>query len=285
VPIRVAGILDFDQDLSIARNSVAEAYDLIISDLNDAYGLLPPTNEFFADRYGAKAFLARVYLQQQNYGAARDAANDVIENSGHSLNPDFNSAFNNDSDSVEDLFALQYTDQDFTNFLIQFYASQLNGGRGGDIAVEDGYLNLFDDPANDERASFFYISPDNGQLLTSKFTNQFGNIALIRLAEMHLIRAESNFRLGTNVGLDPLTEINTLRARSEASSHGSLTLDLILNERRLELAFEGHLILDIKRTQGSVEGFPFNADNLVLPIPQSEMDTNPLMEQNPGYSN
>jgi len=284
VPIRIEGIVDFDEDLSIARNSVAEVYNLIISDLNDAYILLPAFNDFFADRYSAKAFLARVYLQQQNYNAARDAANDVIENSGHGLNPEFNSVFNNDSDSVEDLFALNYTNQDFTNQFIVGYASRINGGAGGNIAIEQGYLNLFDDPTNDERASFFYISADNGQLLTSKYTNQFGNIALIRLAEMHLIRAECNYRLGTSIGLDPLSEINTIRARSGATAHGSLTLDLILNERRLELGFEGFLIHDIKRTMGSIEGYPFDADNLVLPIPQSEMDTNQLIEQNPGYS-
>jgi starch-binding outer membrane protein, SusD/RagB family len=100
---------------------------------------------------------------------------------------------------------------------------------------------------------------------------------------MHLIRAESNFRLGTSVGMDPLVEMNTLRARSNASSLGALNLDLILNERQLELGFEGHLIHDLRRTHRNVGSLPYNHNSLVLPIPQAEMDTNILMEQNPGY--
>lgn len=59
----------------------------------------------------------------------------------------------------------------------------------------------------------------------------------------------------------------------------------LLNERQLELAFEGHLVHDYKRTQKSIGGIPFDSDILVLPIPQQETDTNSLMVQNPGYVN
>jgi hypothetical protein len=283
VPLRTEGIVDFGVDLSIARSSVEEVYTQIISDLNDAVSLLPATNGFFADQYAARALQARVYFQQGNYAAARDAANDVLMNSGHSLTTTFAEAFNNDTDSSEDIFAFQVTSQTGTNQLIIFYASEGNGGRGGDIGIEAPYLALFDDPGNDVRASFNYVSPNNGELLTSKYTNQFGNVPTIRVAEMHLIRAESNFREGTAVGLDPLLEINTLRGRSNAAPLGVLTLDALFNERRLELGFEGHLIHDYKRTGRSVGAIPATDDSLVFPIPQSEMDTNPLMVQNSGY--
>lgn len=283
VPLRLTGITDFSIDLSIARNTVEEVYTQIINDLNTAYSNLPTSNGDAVDRYAAQAMLARVYLQQGNYAAARDAANDVLANSGHSLAGTFGGAFNNSTDGPEDIFAFQVTTQDGTNGLITFYASQANGGRGGDIAVEPGYTALFDDPTNDVRASFTYVSPDNGLNLTSKYTNQFGNVPVLRIGEMHLIRAEANFREGTTVGLDPLAEINALRARSGASALGALTLDLILNERQLELGFEGHLIHDFKRTQRSVGSLPFSDNSLVLPIPQAEMDTNSLMQQNPGY--
>ncbi|TVR37053.1 MAG: RagB/SusD family nutrient uptake outer membrane protein, partial [Balneolaceae bacterium] len=70
---------------------------------------------------------------------------------------------------------------------------------------------------------------------------------------------------------------------------GAVTLtsvDQILAERRVELAFEGHRLFDIKRTRGSVGAFPWNADILVFPVPQREMDANPALEgqQNPGYN-
>lgn len=282
VPLRTVGKAQFTQaDSQIERSSVEDVYALIINDLTDAYNQLPSSNGIFADKYSAQAMLARVYLQQGNYAAARDAANDVLQNSGHSLTSSFAGAFNNDTNSNEDLFALQVTTQDGTNAFITYYASQANGGRGFDIAVEQGYLDLFDDPNNDERASFFYNQ--SGFRLTNKYTNQFANVSVLRIAEMHLIRAESNFRLTTAVGLDPLTEINALRARSSASPLTALTLDAILNERQLELAFEGHLLYDFKRTGRNIGTLAPNAENLVAPVPQNETNVNLIITQNPGY--
>jgi hypothetical protein len=283
VPLRTVGKADFTaEDSQIERASVEAVYALIINDLTAAYDQLPSSNGIFADRYAAQALLARVYLQQGNYAAARDAANDVLQNSGHSLASNFAGAFNNDTDGTEDIFTLQVTSQDGTNALITYYASQANGGRGFDIAIEQGYLDLFDDPSNDERASFSYTQ--SGFLLTSKYTNQFANVSLLRIGEMHLIRAESNFRLNTAVGLDPLAELNALRLRSSASALSApLTLDLILNERQLELAFEGHLLFDFKRTDRAIGTLDPNAENLVMPIPQAETNVNTTITQNPGY--
>lgn len=282
VPLRTAGISDYAVDLSVSRASTSDVYNLIISDLQAALTLLPADNSFFADRYAAQALLARVYLYRGEYGNARDAANDVLENSGHALAASFAGAFNNDSDGAEDIFAMQVTSQTGDNSLITFYASEGNGGRGGDITVNDEYVALFDD-TNDERSSFFYESPDNGGRLTSKYTNQFGNIPLFRVAEMHLIRAEANLEEGTEVGLAPLAEVNALRARSGAAALSSIDKATVLKERQLELAFEGFFLDDVKRTNGSVDGIAADDPRLVLPIPQSEMDTNPKMEQNPGY--
>ena len=283
VPLRLTGIIDYSGDLSAERNTVEDVYAQILSDLADAYAKLPATNEFFADQYAARALQARVYFQQGNYAAARDAADDVLTNSGHSLTSTFAAAFNNDADSSEDIFAFQVTSQTGTNQLITFYASQANGGRGGDIAVEAAYTALFDDPGNDARASFTYVSPDNALDLTSKYTNQFGNVPVLRIGEMHLIRAESNFREGTSIGLAPLTEINALRGRAGAAALGTLTLDVLFNERQLELGFEGHLVHDHKRTGRPIGALASSDNSLVLPIPQAELDTNPLIVQNAGY--
>ncbi|QVY65190.1 RagB/SusD family nutrient uptake outer membrane protein [Polaribacter sp. Q13] len=283
VPLRLNGIIDYGIDLSIARSTVEEVYTQIITDLNDAFSKLPATNDVYADKYAAEALLAKVYFQQGNYAAARDAADDVILYSGHTLAPTYSGAFNNDVDSVEDLFAFQVTSQGGDNDFITFYASQDFGGRQGDIDLQIGFFNLFDDAANDERYSFTYVSSDTGGTLTSKYTNQFANISVLRIADMHLVRAESNFREGTSVGLPPLDEVNAVRARSNASALIALTLDVLFNERQLELSFEGQLIHDIKRTQKNVGALSFDAEELILPIPQAEMDTNNLMFQNTGY--
>lgn len=278
-------LLPPDVSISIPRNTVEEVYAQVVADLNDAYSRLPDTNGERADKYAAQALLARVYLQQQNYAAARDAANDVLQNSGHTLTATYAEAFDSDDNTVETIFSWVITNQEGTNLSNIHYATEALGGRGGDIAITQDYLDKFD-ADSDQRKNFTYEGEgvSVGLTLSSKHRRQFANATPIRLAEMHLIRAECNFRLGTSAGLTPLVEINTLRARSSAPALASLTLDLILNERELELAFEGFTLHDYKRTQRNIGGLPYNDNKLVFPIPQSARDRNPLLEQNPGYN-
>lgn len=278
-------LLPPDVSRAVPRDTVEDVYSQIISDLTDSASLLPDSNGVRADRYAAQAVLARVYLQQGNFAAARDAANDVLQNSGHALTATYAQAFDTDDNSNETIFSWVVTVQEGTNEFVTHYATQALGGRGGDIAITQGYLDKFDSAADDRR-NFTYLGEgvSAGFILSSKFRRQFANASHIRIAEMHLIRAESNFRLGTSVGLAPLDEINALRARSSAPALGALTLDLILNERELELAFEGFTLHDYKRTQRDIGGLPFDDNRLVFPIPQSARDRNPLLEQNPGYN-
>lgn len=292
VVIRPNAIYNFNVDLSKERSTVDEVYKVIIDGLNVAYTNLPDENSFYADKYAAKALLARVYLQQGNYAQARDAANDVIENSGHGLSTTYAGAFNHDTDQTEDIFSIQITKQTGLNDANTFYESESNGGRGGDFSIRDHYLEKFSDP--DDRANFNYENDANGRILTSKFTNQFANIGLIRLAEMYLIRAEANFIEGTAIGNTPLDDINIIRTRAKADNLAAVTIDDILLERELELGMEGFLIHDIKRTKRSIDISEdgdgsdlllYDANNLVFPIPLSETDANKKITQNPGYSN
>ncbi|MFH6995304.1 RagB/SusD family nutrient uptake outer membrane protein [Flavobacterium sp. FlaQc-48] len=292
VVIRPNAIYNFNVDLSKERSTVDEVYKVIIDGLNVAYTNLPAQNSFYADKYAAKALLARVYLQQGNYAQARDAANDVIENSGHGLSQTYAAAFNHDSDQTEDVFAIQITKQTGVNDANTFYQSEDNGGRGGDFSIRDHYLEKFSDP--DDRAAFNYENEANGRILTSKFTDQFSDVTIIRLAEMYLIRAEANLRQGTAVGNTPLDDINIIRARAKADDLLTVTVDDILLERELELGMEGFLIHDIKRTKRSIDIsedgdgsslLPYDANNLVFPIPLKETDANKKITQNPGYSN
>lgn len=292
VVIRPNAIYNFNVDLSKERSTVDEVYKVIIDGLNLAYTNLPAENSFYADKYAAKALLARVYLQQGNYAQARDAAHDVIENSGHGLSQTYAAAFNHDTNQTEDVFAIQITKQTGLNDVNTFYESEDNGGRGGDFSIRDHYLEKFSDP--DDRATFNYENPANGRILTSKFTDQFADVAIIRLAEMYLIRAESNLRQGTAVGNTPLDDINIIRSRAKADGLSAVTIDDILLERELELGMEGFLIHDIKRTKRSIDISEdgdgsslllYDANNLVFPIPLKETDTNKKITQNPGYSN
>lgn len=128
-------------------------------------------------------------------------------------------------------------------------------------------------------------------------TAQFGqdNVPVIRLPEMHLIRAEANL-LGPVVNeAAALADIQVVRARAGLTTPldplvftGSVLRDEYFAERRRELAFEGHRYfdftrrgLDIGKPAGSVIE---NDDYRVLAnIPLAEVQANKNLEQNPGY--
>jgi hypothetical protein len=262
-----------------ARNTVAEVYAQVLDDLTKAEQLLPAGQagtSGFASKGAAQAILARVYLQQQNFAAARDAANRVITSGKYTLASTFAEAFTDAS--PESIFKIVVTDQDGSNDLNTFYASANFQGRG-DVRVQQKFRQLY--AAGDARGQFFNIAGQN--TFTSKFNDRFGDVPVVRLSEMYLIRAEANQRLNTSVGATPLADVNLIRARVGAAPLASVDLNAILLERRLELAFEGQQLADVKRTQGTVGTTAYNANNLVLPIPQREIDTNKSLTQNPGY--
>lgn len=281
VPLILNSKINFNADLSVARNTVEEVYAQIIKDLTEAIAKLPTSNSYYADVYSAKALLARVYLQKGDYTNARNFANNVITSSGKSLVANYADAFNTSQNTSEDLFAIQITSQSGTNYLNVFYADESHGGRGGDIALTDDFLAIFEN--SDDRGSFFYYNPYD-DVLSSKYMNQYGNIHVIRLAEMYLIRAEANLNLGTSVGDTPLNDVNAIRTRSGASALSSVSVNDVLMERQRELAFEGFLIHDIKRTKGSVGSMSWSDNKLVFPIPIREMQVNSKLVQNPGYN-
>lgn len=282
VPIILDPVLDGGNITYPARNSLDEVYGQVIDDLTTAYGLLPDDNGYFADKYAAMALLARVYLQMGNHTEAAAAAHDVIENSGASLTASFGGAFNNPENSSEDIFALQVTSQDSGGHDFNlFWAGEDYGGRNGnpDVSVNEEHFAIYDDP-DDARLAFFY---EEDGWATTKWQNQYGNIPVIRLAEMYLIRAEANQRLTTALGQSPLEDINVLRLRANADPFATVDLETILAERKRELAFEGFALFDVKRLGLNVGALPFDSEKLVLPIPLRELDANPELVPNPGY--
>jgi len=66
--------------------------------------------------------------------------------------------------------------------------------------------------------------------------------------------------------------------------NGYITLDDILLERKRELEEEGQDIQDRKRLKETVESYPYDANELIFPIPQREIDaSNGSLQQNEGY--
>lgn len=274
---------------NVKRNTVAEVYSQVIADLNAAEANLPASNGFFANKYAAAALLSRVYLQQGRFAEAADAANRVITGNAFSLTLNYADEFFQGGDLLsntsEDIFAVQNSAQSSiataSNQLNTFY-SQF---QRGDVSINDQLLNQFE--MGDARADLFTATAS--QTYSDKYNALYGNVKVIRLAETYLTRAEGNFRAGTNVGSTPLADINRIRTRVGLSSLTVVSLPDILKERKLELAFEGFRLHDLKRNKESTidpasnAPIAWNSSRLVFPIPQREINANPNLTQNAGY--
>lgn len=118
---------------------------------------------------------------------------------------------------------------------------------------------------------------------------------VLRYADILLMEAECLNELGqTSVAAAPL---NKVRARAglpnvAAGLSQANFRTAVLHERRMELAFEGQRWFDLIRINNGQYGLDFlhsigktnaTSKNLLLPIPQLEIDANPNLKQNPGY--
>jgi len=272
-----------DPSYNLPRASVDDVYKQIILDFTDAETNLPATNGFYANKPSASLALARVYLQQDKFAEARDAANrciTVATANGFSLESNYEDAFNNDVNSSEDLFAMQVTDQAGTNSCFTFFSTDTYGARDGDIEVTSVHYNKYS-PTDSRRNLFFF---EYGEWRCGKWRDVYKNVKVMRLAEAYLTRAECNNRMGTAVGATVDADLNRTRSRAGlAPAIVGATLAQIVAERELELAFEGQGLWDAKRLRLNIDGKPWNDNKLTFPIPERERNINPALAQNPGY--
>ena len=144
----------------------------------------------------------------------------------------------------------------------------------------------------------------------------------IRYAEIMLNYAEAAAELGQDGdALMALNEIRTRAGMPEVTASGDELIDRIRQERRIELAFEGHRYFDVRRWMIAPEVYTGSNDgiritgrldpngellvsntytyeyervplqqkswddrNYFVPIPRDEINRNPSLVQNPGYN-
>lgn len=116
------------------------------------------------------------------------------------------------------------------------------------------------------------------------------NTHLIRYSEVLLIYAESLMEIegGETSNPEALNTFNQVRERAGLESLDKIDRDLMLQERRVEFAFENHRWFDLIRSRRPIEilslhGKNLEQHNLLFPIPAAEIDVNSKLEQNPGY--
>lgn len=291
---------NIEENRNIPRSSEEEMMDFVEEDLLLAAGKLgdDSSNPGFASNWAVKAALARFYLYRKNYGLAEQYASEVIDSEEYQLDTDFSDIVLRDFPS-ESIFEVGYTiadDSDPNNLNTLFV------GRREIIPSNDEIIALASANSGDRFSSIkFNVANlkgnDNGWEVAKYGTavQDNNNLYVFRLAEMFLIRAEARTYLGKVSGDNTAqTDINVLRSRAKAPQVGSVSqsqmIQLIEDERRYELAFEGHRWYDLRRT-GRIETVmpAFNSDWKstfeLWPIPQREIQNNPSLanEQNPGY--
>ncbi|GAB1464497.1 RagB/SusD family nutrient uptake outer membrane protein [Pedobacter sp.] len=122
--------------------------------------------------------------------------------------------------------------------------------------------------------------------LTSNTGAAGNDFHFYRLADTYLMRAEAKFRNGDAAGA--LTDINTLRAKRNQTALASVDLTKIYNERGYELYWEGNRRTDMIRF-GTYTAARDNKNyvtpnyKILLPIPNTALEANPELKQNPGY--
>lgn len=175
---------------------------------------------------------------------------------------------------------------------------------------------LFNKLATDDVRRITVIDPSSyltgfsirpvGKYGSSKSTNLLADVKLFRNSEMYLIKAEAQANRSDLAGV--AETINLIRVARFGNTSGNIATPgnvqeawaAILNERRIELAFEGHRYIDIKRLgalagagidRAEVECASLNACSLeltdhrwTLPVPRAELSANPNIQQNPGYN-
>ena len=186
------------------------------------------------------------------------------------------------------------------------------------LILSEDFLNLLNEDPKDVRHCLTkesVIENNTGlpaaamheKVYLAKFPGKTGddpktnNICIIRLSEVYLNAAEAGLKKGTDIeeAQGYLNDIISRRTTdtSQQVSTETFTLDRILKERRKELVGEGEVFYDYLRNglaierKGSWHLETLKASNaqkieatdlrIALPIPQSEIDANPNIQQNP----
>lgn len=298
-----------------SRNTVNDVHLQIKKDLEEAITDLPATYAALADTRGratkgaARGLLSRLHLYRREWAEAASRANEVI-----TATPTYALAANYafyDANSAEDVFTIEMTTTDNSRTgaggLASYHRPASAGGRG-DAPFSTSLIQAYLQEPGDKRLAISdsaVASDGPRRRFTLKYfdarTNA-DNTPVIRVTEMYLNRAEA---LAEKDGLnqESIDLINALRRRAGLADWTLITfttkqalVDGILNERRKELAFEGHRRMDLLRkglplrTSGPAAAISTPCDatsspKVILPIPQREIDINPALkgQQNPGY--
>lgn len=292
----------------LAPSSVAEIYEQIIKDLDDAEEGLPDTystpvlRTSRAHKNTAIALKTRVYLAMGKYKEVIIEANKIVSEAApfaspvrvaHKLQPDVVSVFRAPYTTEENIFSFPMADTNAPgtqNQLGYYYNSgnieyYLNQSAPGIYSNTSAWTETDARRAKLTRA---YSEPWHILIKWSEASPYIDWVPVLRYAEVLLNLAEAEAEAGSEARAKALLEAVHHRSDAEYVFSSLKTkaelLDAILTERRIELLGEGFRAADVQRrvqpmvSVGAGTTIPVSDDRYVFPIPTGEVQTNPAMK-------
>ena len=251
--------------------------------------------------YAIQAFLSRVYLYMGKWQEAANYATKVINSKKYTMwtVDDLKNAacYREDvpkgGEIIFEVYGIKSNSYDGYHDGIMPMTSPTGYGDAG--ASADLYASYEPD---DVRGALFQAKDD--VVWTGKYagkglgTPDVNNTIVFRLSEMHLSRAEALINGATIDGVNAVDDLKAI-ADNRGASVQPQTLTGVYEERRKELAWEGHLWFDLARTKRDMTRSDFTGDakakdvpagdyRWAMPIPLREYDVNPNLTHNPGYT-
>ncbi|WPR72131.1 RagB/SusD family nutrient uptake outer membrane protein [Flavobacterium sp. NG2] len=293
----------------LKRRPVADVYNnVIIPDLMAARDALSATRSSTgrATKYAAQGLLGKVYMQMGNFTLATPELAAVVNAAaamGSSsttqfhLRPTYAGVFGSTNDlNSEILFATQISSSIIDEYgFTEFWSWYLGQDTKSQSPVDPRLVSAYDN--GDDRKSV-NILQSGARIISPKYNQANGpnhDWIELRLADIILLYAEALNETTNASGLNSasiLARLDPIRTRAGLTSLSGTALTqaavrtAILNERRLELAFEGQRWFDLVRT-GTVNaemGVTIDSKYHLFPVPISEiLATNGIITQNSGY--
>ena len=302
-----------------ARINVGPYFAKLNADLVAAKSLVPATNSdiFRASKHAVTGLQARAALYTKDYASANTFATEYITAFPLASKTNFGKIWK-DTDNSEIAFKLSRTTTAGGRIGALYRGTSANAANIGTITWRptQRLLDAYDQVNDIRYAAYFFEEPilkasssrNLSAILINKYagttygtpTELLADAKVFRTGEMYLIRAEARAETGDLTGA--AADLNALRA-ARINNYTNATfatkgdvIDAVMTERFKELPYEGHRFFDAKRrnlpisrlavdAQGTALTLPAGNFRFILPIPNTEIQANPLIVQNPGYTN
>jgi len=293
IPLRIISATTEQAAQRVPRSSVGEVYAQVISDLREAEALLPATNGNRATKWAAKAYLARVYFNQEDYANAYTYSNDVITNGGFNLgaptNPEavtipFRRTGDVSPNGSPVIFQAVSTSANDVSSLVRGEFFNANES-AVNLPLSSSLSDLLRNKGG-RRNSLLVARPAATLPYSLKYQGGVAiNVPVIRLAEMYLTRAESAVLRGNFTAATVRADYNALRTLAGIPLDNTTTsqeelLTAIREERRVEMFTENDRFHELRRLRQNIRGLAYNDSRMLLKIPDVEVQSNPDIIQN-----